>query len=88
MEHKIKYYFYILLSLLLINPIFTIFPEKNINNRFLDIGNKIINNSLNNSNTTKPFNETDKYPDETNPYFLFIGSYIQFIFLGLYFFAY
>ena len=59
MIHKIIYYFYyIIISILLINPIFTIYPVINLDNRFLDLENKPINTEFKNSNTTE--NETSK----------------------------
>ena len=60
MEHKNKYYYHIILSLLLINPIFTIYPEIILDNRFLDLGNDTINNTLNNSYITNPLNGTNE----------------------------
>ena len=86
MEHKIKYfYYYIIISLLLVNQIFTIYPEINFQNRFLDIENGSINENLNNSNITA--NETSEGTIEDNPYIYFLGCYVLFIFLGLYFIA-
>ena len=82
MEHKFKNYFYIIISLLLINPIFTIHPRMNLGNRLLDIGNEPIKHNLNNTS-----NRTRGNSSEDDPYMYFLASYVLFIFLGLYFIA-
>ena len=69
----------------MINPIFTIYPEIILDNRFLDLGNDTINNTLNNSNITNLLNGTNEGLYEDNPYIYFIGGYELFLFLGIYF---
>ena len=55
----------------------------NLDNRFLDIGNETISETFNNSNIKG--NETREDSDEDNPFMYFLGCYVLFIFLGLYF---
>ena len=80
MEHKNKYYYHIILSLLLINPIITIYPEMILDKRILDLGNDTINNS----NITNPLNGINEGLYEDKPYIYFRRLY-TISFLGIYF---